>query len=292
MTSRATPHLLAPYLALAAPGSLTLLTNVLSATSNWLVVRYLQSLLPAAARGKASSAGGGAGQDGEGEADGWAGVVLVSFLRDFAFWGECAGKLGVDLSRHCKDGNFVFVDGLTSLFIPPVAAAATGLVSAKGRMTLTSAKLADIRRDIQAAIASVASEDKNVVLIIDQPDLLLAATEGSAIDMQNTVLSLREHVHSTIFAVSADMPLIAEQHTTMERMHAGFALDLAHQADTVVSLRMLDTGVAKDVSGVMRITRGGGGGGGHDAGGLGVDEHEYLYYIAADGGVRVFKRGQ
>ena len=45
-----------------------------------------------------------------------------------------------------------------------------------------------------------------------------------------------------------------------------------------MALRLLDTGTAKDVSGVMRIT--------------GQERHvEYLYHVAADG-VKVFERGQ
>lgn len=60
-------------------------------------------------------------------------------------------------------------------------------------------------------------------------------------------------------------------------------LSTAHAADMVLSLRMLDTGTARDVSGVVRIT----GPGVEDCGG----EMEFLYHVAADGGVRVFERG-
>ena len=50
----------------------------------------------------------------------------------------------------------------------------------------------------------------------------------------------------------------------------------------VISLRLLDTGTAKDVSGVIRITH-------REAR---VKDHEYLYHVGGDGGVRVFERGQ
>ena len=60
-------------------------------------------------------------------------------------------------------------------------------------------------------------------------------------------------------------------------------LSTVHTADTVLALRMLDTGTARDVSGVVRIT----GPGVKDVGG----ETEYLYHVTADGGVRVFERG-
>lgn len=90
-----------------------------------------------------------------------------------------------------------------------------------------------------------------------------------------------------VLSLSADEPLVAAQTTTLEKEHAAFVLSLAHEAEAVLSLRLLDTGTARDVSGVVRITRGG-------AAPLGrtVEEHEYLYHIGGDGGVKVFERGQ
>lgn len=90
-----------------------------------------------------------------------------------------------------------------------------------------------------------------------------------------------------IVTVAADEPLVGGQQVTgLEREHVGFVVSLAHDAKMVVSLRLLDTGTAKDVSGVVRITRGG------DDDGITVEDCEYLYHIAGDGGVRVFERGQ
>ena len=74
MSSRI-PSLLEPYLALPSEASLTLLTSVLGASSNWLVLRCLYSYL----------------RSSEGNED--VGVVLVSFMRDGAFWREGCGKL-------------------------------------------------------------------------------------------------------------------------------------------------------------------------------------------------------
>lgn len=60
----------------------------------------------------------------------------------------------------------------------------------------------------------------------------------------------------------------------------------AHAAEQVLALRMLDTGTAKDVSGVLRIT------GARDGDGEREEEgREYLYFVAGDGGVKVFERG-
>lgn len=73
MTSSRIPPLLKPYLSLPPPASLTLLTDVLGATHNWLLVRFLAAALASAD-----------GRQWEGAAG--ATVVLVSFLRNRDFW--------------------------------------------------------------------------------------------------------------------------------------------------------------------------------------------------------------
>ncbi|MBE3049073.1 hypothetical protein IMZ48_42550 [Candidatus Bathyarchaeota archaeon] len=88
------PHRLAPYLPLP-DASLTLLTSVLGATTNWLLLRYLAFHLasraadddePANLRRRART-------DDEGLGGGDTAVVLVSFMRDYAFWKDGAARL-------------------------------------------------------------------------------------------------------------------------------------------------------------------------------------------------------
>ena len=108
----------------------------------------------------------------------------------------------------------------------------------------------------------------------------------------------KQKVNATILSISADEPLIEPQTTSLERCHASFALAVAHEARLVLSCRMLDTGVASDVSGVLRIARGGGfeeddGEGADNEGEEGeVEGHEYLYHVGSDWRVKVFERGQ
>lgn len=72
--------------------------------------------------------------------------------------------------------------------------------------------------------------------------------------------------------------------------HAAFVVGLGHIAGRVFGLRGLETGVARDVSGVLRVT----------AGGMGVGEgkgekdegKEVLYFVGDGGGVEVFERGE
>lgn len=101
---------------------------------------------------------------------------------------------------------------------------------------------------------------------------------------------------------AADSPLIHKAHisnqndlgeqvsaTPLEKNHASLSIGMAHRASLVLQLRTLDTGAAKDVSGVLRLSRGGSY---EQHEGDEVVEREVLYYIQRDGGVRVFGRGE
>jgi elongator complex protein 6 len=89
--------------------------------------------------------------------------------------------------------------------------------------------------------------------------------------------------------VNADAALVSRTRTRLEVEAASFVITLAHQASTVASLRMLDTGLAKDVSGVLRVTRR------PDTSVVATDqewnEKEVLYFVK-DGSVEVFRRGE
>lgn len=76
------PPLLEPYLSLPPEASLILLTSVLGASTNWLVLRYLHiALVPPP------------GIEADFEAENEINVVLVSFLRDLTFWREGGRRL-------------------------------------------------------------------------------------------------------------------------------------------------------------------------------------------------------
>lgn len=207
---------------------------------------------------------------------------------------------GLDLESLARGGRFSFVDGLTSLFTPPNPRDSPR----KGYRALRSAKHGDIRRELFAALADITAADgaaTKTILIVDQPDFLLAATSDLLPDnnslseelsngaaLRNLLMDVQEQVYASIFTVSADEPLISAQNTKLEKENTTLVLSLAHSAQKLISLRLLDTGSASDVSGVIRVTHGGGEADGfHD-----VDEGELLYFVGTDGSVKVFHRGQ
>ncbi|KAI1129308.1 hypothetical protein F5Y10DRAFT_158051 [Nemania abortiva] len=294
------PPLLEPYLRLPHEASLILLTGVLGSSANWLVHRYLYSLLASQSSSSSSSSHtfsrpdeGSEILDIETQQQQHTSVVFVSFLRDYAFWKDGSKRLGLDLGAASNKGSFVFVDGLTGLFAPSPDHGRRQRVAADNlQKVLTSPTTDHLRRTLEDAVAYVriSNPGTQTVLVIDQPDVLLAAAGDtmSGQGLRDTILGLREKVHACIVTVSADEPLIATQSTSLEKEHASLALSLAHDAHLVMSLRMLETGTAKDVSGVLRVTPGGD----EEIAGTSVEDRELLYFIRGDGSVRVFERGQ
>ncbi|CAJ2503910.1 Uu.00g113040.m01.CDS01 [Anthostomella pinea] len=293
------PPLLESYLGLPQEASLILLSGVLGSTTNWLVHRYLYSLLASSPSSSSSSASSPSlptprGAEDDGGAQHGVNVVLVSFMRDYAFWKDGAGRLGLDLDMSAKRGSFAFVDGLSGLFTSasPSHEARPLMANGPGRRVLSAATPQHLRTELEDAVAQVqaAGPGLQTVFIVDQSDLLLAASgdDMSSNELREVLLQVREKVHSTIVTLSADEPLIASQTTSLEKQHASLVLSLAHEAQLVMSLRMLDTGTARDVSGVLRITPGGE----SSDSSTPVEERELLYLVGGDGGVRVFERGQ
>lgn len=90
------PHLLAPYIALPSERSLVLLTSVLGASTNWLVLRFIQNILvPNFGSVDNTNDEDDGGNKTENKSN--VKVLFVSFMRDLAFWKDGARKLVRDL---------------------------------------------------------------------------------------------------------------------------------------------------------------------------------------------------
>jgi elongator complex protein 6 len=152
-------------------------------------------------------------------------------------------------------------------------------------------------QEVISAATSTLPADAEILMILDSPDVPLGTANASAASLLSCIFNLRSRVSSTVVLLPAD---IFPQHT----MYHGYGdpanattpldieqqqllLSLAHQASYVLATRNLDTGVAKDVSGVIRITRGGRGNGADNT----TKDKEYLYLVDANRSVKVWERG-
>ena len=137
-----------------------------------------------------------------------------------------------------------------------------------------------------------------MVLILDSPDVLLAMNAVTAQQLNHSILKLRSMVHSTVIICSVDTPLLAaatQSHASsslpVEVESARFITQQAHNARYVMSVRELSTGAARDVSGVLRVTRSACAYDIDEAVPEDIREMEALYLVQRDGSVKVFERG-
>lgn len=179
------PPLLQPYLALPAPSSLLLLTSVLGASTNWLLLRLLSSHLTPTTSLDPSSTPQSEDVDTN--------VLLVSFLRDEAFFKDGARRLGLDLGRLATKGRYGFVDGLSGLCTPAGkgADAKTGVEGAP--VVLRGVGVKDVKEGIVEGLRKLGA-DRKTVLVIDGLDFLLAAQGGEEglVVVEDMVMELRE----------------------------------------------------------------------------------------------------
>lgn len=170
------PRLLEPYLSLPPETCLILLTSVLGASTNWVVLRFLHSTLTSPEENP---------EDGTN-------VVLVSFMRDLGFWKENGRRLGLDLEKLIAKKKFAFVDGLSGLFLPKQVADGR---TPPPQLVLRSPQLEIVSSQILEAISKLkAQENRKVLLVLDQIDLLLAAAgdQADAVGFGEMLLGLRE----------------------------------------------------------------------------------------------------
>ena len=133
-------------------------------------------------------------------------------------------------------------------------------------------------------------EEVSPYLVLDGLDFVTAASGCSVLHMLDYIASLREKVHSLLVTSSADSALLHHQAVPLETVHAAFTLSVAHEASLIMSVRELDTGGARDISGVLRITDNGRRLNKEPTCGS-TEEKEFLYHVAPDGAVNLFEKG-
>ena len=245
---QAVPPLLVDYLC-PRPGSLTLITGTLGASPSWVILGFLAAVTDGASRSQSIDAVAAASAPISNS------VALTSWLHDPAFWRESGRKLPINFSK---------INLLNYLNEP------------------LPASLAVLAKEINSSIPSTVAP-ASTTLIVDGLDFLLASTSHTAQELLGLLSSLRQSFGRVIITAQADAPFLHVQGTPLEVSHAAFVTSLAHQAETVMSLRELETGAAKDVSGILRVTQGGQG---DD-----VEQNECLYLVEGGGTVKVVEKG-
>ncbi|KAK5465439.1 hypothetical protein LTS15_002002 [Exophiala xenobiotica] len=158
-------------------------------------------------------------------------------------------------------------------------------------------------RPTAAASPSTTLPSTKPVILLDGTDFALASEPScSTLALDSFLSSLRAQCHALVVTGNADGPLLqtagsetgTSPGTPLERNHAHFLTSMAHRCQWVWQLRGLDTGSAKDVTGVLRMSRGGDLGSEEDEIGPAerLPDAEWLYQVKGDSSVRVWSRGE
>jgi elongator complex protein 6 len=188
------------------------------------------------------------------------------------------------------------------------AQSAKATSNSKGHHTLTSLDLEHVKTTITSAVTSLVSStttqstQRKTFIILDNPDLLLALNPSInplILASLNVTLHKLPSVSHILVHMQSDNPLLSlsTPPQPLEISHHNLLVKLGHMSRRILGVRVLDTGVARDVSGVVRITE-------QSIGwlDLGLEDEttnavdggrgkEFLYQIKGDGSVRVFDRG-
>jgi elongator complex protein 6 len=186
-----------------------------------------------------------------------------------------------------------YIDGLAAKQSP-------GTVQASGHATSLNALSLDAVFSAITAATTPPSSQTDVpptkpTIIIDGLDLILAfQPTADVVKIQHLISQLRQSANALVLTCSADSPLLHNSHgsaTPLERNHAAFLASMAHQSNWIMQLRGLNTGTAKDVTGVLRISEGGA----YEEEEIAkteVEDGECLYQLKGDGSVRLWSRGE
>ena len=161
---------------------------------------------------------------------------------------------------------------------------------------LDNLTLKDLNSSLTTTLSRLQSQPTaRTIILIDGLDFLLAVQPtATATQAQNLLLDLQSKVHNIVITFAADSALLHNTDasaTPLEFEHSTFARTLAHSSNWMFQLRPLETGQSKEVSGSMRVSKGGAWEEKDDQERK-LDGGEWLYHFRGDGVVRVWGRGE
>ncbi|KAL5465470.1 hypothetical protein PMIN06_000627 [Paraphaeosphaeria minitans] len=330
------PPLLQPFARTPKNESLLLLTSTLDASANWLLTRFLCDALGSgqkdndngeaknvvlvswmrdydfwrqeARKGTGIDLGGLRTQGRFAFVDGLSGLFLPAD-EDTADQQRAqklpAAQPGGPATRGPQPLPVRGPPGRTAPATATAQAAPRAPASLPGLYALSSISLDQMKTTIAAAIASLRppTAATRTLVVLDNPDILLASVPGlTAAALTSFFLDLHTQtsVSHVLVHLQSDLALLAnaEKPSPLQIAQKNLVVKTAHMSAKVLSVRVLDTGVARDVSGVLRVTVNreswadiatvGEGGAVQAPEEVGS---EVLYKINGDGSVRVFERG-
>ncbi|KAK9457143.1 hypothetical protein V1511DRAFT_485755 [Dipodascopsis uninucleata] len=192
-------------------------------------------------------------------------VVFVSFEQDYHFHLECFKKSRLNISEQLSD-SFVFIDGVQSIFSESQTTEKTELAESQQAQWITQ-----IKSHLQRLSANGMPPATLVIEGID--NLLYLGIMRSERDVLMFVSRLREDAGTTIVSLNVLSQKSLENSGDLEHIHNRSIEGFYRMAHAVYSLRPLPTGRAHDITGLLRLVRGG------QPLDISFDTGEYQYFV-------------
>ncbi|GAO46187.1 hypothetical protein G7K_0424-t1 [Saitoella complicata NRRL Y-17804] len=195
-------------------------------------------------------------------------VVFISFMNNYHHHASSLRKWGLDLTTHKQNGTFTFIDGFSDILLPPPSNT-TPKPGADPRLYFPDPRTGGGGGGISSFAPPITTALKGMnddpVLIIEGLETVSALGLGDANEVLDLVTFLQKFCSTTLLSLPIDppllRPLLPPTTTTppppLERAHALLLTSLAARAFRIINVEPLSTGRAKDVTGVLRMVRGG-----------------------------------
>ena len=170
-----------------------------------------------------------------------------------------------------------------------------------GHHALSIPELSHLQSTLSSAVSALSSSGaRKTLIVLDNPDVPLALYPHiPPLSLASLFVALHAlpGVSHVLVHLQSDTPLLGASASApplpLELAQHSLLVKTAHLSRRILGVRVLDTGVARDVSGVVRVTeqRVGWLGLGLESAGGDDKGREFLYQVKGDGGVKVFERG-
>lgn len=170
-------------------------------------------------------------------------VTCASFLHAQDFWTRLSRKQGLDLD---SSSNYQYVDCFSDLFTKQIPNPA----NAKAHIS----KLFD---SICVAVEKLKLQKR--VVVIECPELLLAATDLASNDLIFHLRRVASHCNTLFVVINTESPFTTSSGAPPEDpvfRISDFYTKLHHMSSLNISVLPLSTGRAKDITGCLTVARG------------------------------------
>lgn len=201
-------------------------------------------------------------------------VIFISFSNPHEFYIKGCKKYGLELSR---DPNFHYIDCFSELFTKHITNPGDALAQVKALFEL-----------ITSAINKIDSVRK--IIFLENPEILICATNITSFDLSNIITRFNRLCRNLYLITNQASPQLVNLSNNdisdPSYKNTDFVTKLHQRAHLNIHLEPLTTGRAKDITGILTVSRGSL----PFEQGISVDEKSFTYHVSKEWNIKLYFR--